>query len=197
MAFLADLEFRPLAQDPFGAAFVARGYSLGHGPNALEVVVAQTPRQPRLSELRDAWKKRSGGRPTPVLIVACHAAEAKVALCGPVGLGRNNRPPAYLNLPADQTERICRAALAAADRHAAVRLLQETLPEVGDRILGVINQGLLATHEAGTWRQTPLRLARRPKWPRPVAATPARANPPARPRLPDSDSARSGIGAAG
>ena len=147
MAFLADLDFRPLAQDPFGAAFVTRGYALGHGSNALEVLVAQTPRQPTLSDLRDAWKKRSGGRPTPVLIVACHAAEAKVALCGPVGLGRNNRPPAYPDLPADQTERICRAALAAADRHAAVRLLQETLPEVGDRILGVINQGLLATHE--------------------------------------------------
>ena len=72
-------------------------------PNALEVLVAQARRQPTLSDLRDAWKKRSRGRSSPVLIVACHAAEAKVALlwsCGP----RTQQQAACLPEPASRPD---------------------------------------------------------------------------------------------
>ena len=71
----------------------------------------------------------------------------KVSICGPVVLPQTNKLPVYHDLEAEKAERICQSALEKPDRHAALNLLQETLPEVSDKILGVLNQGLLATHE--------------------------------------------------
>ncbi len=56
-------------------------------------------------------------------------------------------PPAFLSLEIDRAERICRIALGAQDRNAALRFLLDTLPEVETAIPGVRNEGLFATHE--------------------------------------------------
>ncbi|MCY3796777.1 MAG: hypothetical protein OXG84_03145 [Chloroflexi bacterium] len=147
MAFLADLDLRPLppaysseiAFDPIGLTF-------GAGPNPLEVVGLQADRRPTAANLRAAWSKRSAGRASPILVVALHAAGTKVSICGPVAHPQTNKPPVYPPMAADKAERICRSALEKADRHAALAFLQDTLPEARDKILGVLNQGLLATH---------------------------------------------------
>ena len=148
MAFLADLDLRPLPSAySSDIEFNPVGYTFGEGPNPLEVVVVQADRRPTATNLRAAWTKRSAGRASPILIVALHVDRANVSICGPVILPQTKKLPVYHDLEAEKTERICRSALDKPDRHAALNLLQDTLPEVSDRILGVLNQGLLATHE--------------------------------------------------
>jgi hypothetical protein len=63
-------------------------------------------------------------------------------LCGPAG----DEPPIY-EADAGQAERLCREALAQPDRHAAIRLLRDTLPSIETRLPGVRNEGFLASHE--------------------------------------------------
>ena len=148
MAFLADLDLRPLPPAySSDIAFDPVGYTFGEGPNPLEVVVVQADRRPTATNLRAAWTKRSAGRASPILIVALHADQANVSICGPTIPPHTTKLPVYPPMDADKTERVCRSALAKPDRHAALNFLQETLPEVSDKILGVLNQGLLATHE--------------------------------------------------
>ncbi|MCY3976568.1 MAG: hypothetical protein OXG23_00585 [Chloroflexi bacterium] len=147
MAFLADLDLRPLPPAYSSEiAFDPIGFTFGAGPNPLEVLVLQADRRPTASKLRAAWTKRSAGRASPILVVALHADGTQVSICGPVALPQTNKPPVYPPMAADKAERICRSALEKADRHAALAFLQDTLPEARDKILGVLNQGLLATH---------------------------------------------------
>lgn len=147
MAFLADLDLRPLPPAYSSEiAFDPIGFTFGEGPNPLEVVVVQAARRPTATNLRAAWTKRSAGRASPVLIVALHADGTKVSICGPALHAQTRRLPVYPPMEADKAERICRSALEKSDRHAAFNFLQDTLPEVSDKILGVLNQGLLATH---------------------------------------------------
>ncbi len=151
MALFADLNLRPFlpeyAEGLKLAGLDPLGYALGQGSLGLEVLLVRASRRPGRTVLRDAWKKRSGGRAAPILLLALYGEDAQVAVCGPAELGKSKTLPVYPDLKGDEAERICLAALACADRHAALRLLRETLPELGDRILGVVNQGLLATHE--------------------------------------------------
>ena len=148
MAFLADLDLRPLPPAyTSDIAFDPIGFTFGEGPNPLEVVVVQSERRPTATNLRTAWTKRSAGRASPILVVALHADQSSVSICGPVVLPQTKKLPVYHDLEAEKAERICQSALEKPDRHAALNLLQETLPEVSDKILGVLNQGLLATHE--------------------------------------------------
>lgn len=147
MEFLADLDLRPLPSTYSSEiAFDPVGITFGAGPNPLEVVVVQADRRPTATKLRAAWTKRHVGRASPILIVALHADKTGASVCGPVVLPQTNRPRVYPPMAADKAERICRSALEKPDRHAALAFLQETLPEVSDKILGVLNQGLLATH---------------------------------------------------
>jgi len=147
MVFLSDLELRALPPaysseiefDPIGITF-------GEGPNPLEVVVVQADRRPSGGRLQTAWTKRSDGRASPILVVALHPDQANVSICGPIAPAQTNKLPVYPPMAADKAERICRSALKRPDRHAALGFLQDTLPEASDKILGVLNQGLLATH---------------------------------------------------
>lgn len=159
MAFLADHDLRPLpAAYSSEIAFDPIGIALSAEDNTLEVVVVHAARRPTATNLRSAWTKRSGGRATPILVVALHADQASASICGPLALGKKNIPPVYRSMARDKAERVCRSALAKPDRHTALQFLQETLPEVGDKILGLLNQGLLATHELE------FGVRRRPDW---------------------------------
>lgn len=139
-AFLDDLELRPL-QHSEDLPFAPRGFALGQGAQALEVVVADADARPTATELRRAWLDRHGGRPVPLLFVVLH--DGRASICGPAG----EKPPVYQDREREQVERLCRAALESPGRHAALALLRDALPETASRIPGVKNAGLVATHE--------------------------------------------------
>ncbi len=136
--FLPDLPRRPWSP---GGGLRAVGLFLGKGANALEAAVARASHPPGRSALFDAWKARRGGRAAPVLLAVLHPEGA--ALCGASG----EKPPAYLRLDAGRVERLCREALGAPDRHAALRFLSRALPSLETPLPGLCNEGLLALHE--------------------------------------------------
>lgn len=130
------------------------GLHLGRGSAGCEVAVAEAASRPTATELRRIWTKRHGGRASPLLLVVLHDGE--VSVCGPLG----DAPPVYRDLEPDQAERICRSALEAPDRHAALRLVRDVLPEADSPVPGLKNSGLLSTHELevgvprrGDWSQ--------------------------------------------
>ena len=115
---------------------------LGNGPLALEVVEVPFGGLPRVTELRALFRERVGRRAAPVLIVAPWGA-ARAAVCGPT----EHNPVEHLRLPMEQVEAVCRKALAAEGRHAAIRLLHQLLPQLDTPIPGLRNGGLFAMQE--------------------------------------------------
>jgi hypothetical protein len=114
---------------------------LGQGPMALEVIVARAHGKPGSAHLRDAWRRRQGGRGVPLVLVALHGGRA--ALCGPSG----EEPPTYANVDATVAERVCATALRQPSRHAALRFLYGVLPHVESELPGIRNEGFLTLHE--------------------------------------------------
>ena len=141
--FLATHEFRPWSSSRVRAPKL-RGYALGSGDAALQVLVGDWKSKPREDELRALWKERKGQKPFPLLLVALYGDRA--ALCGPTG----EDPLAHMDLDPGQVERLCAAALGEPDRHAAVRYLNTALPGLEGPSPGVRNEGLFATHELDT-----------------------------------------------
>lgn len=139
-SFLSEVEFRPYKL-PDRADLTSVGLALGAGSPGLEVAVAEAANRPTATKLRRIWKKRHGGRAVPLLLVVLH--DGNVSVCGPLG----DQPPVYRELTPEQAERICRSALEAPDRHAALRLIRDVLPEADTPVPGLKNSGLLATHE--------------------------------------------------
>ena len=143
MAFLEDVGLRPLSFSK-DVAFEPIGLAIGEGGGyALEIAIVRSKDRPGATEMRTSWTARLNGRPVPLLLVALYSDDSKAAVCGPEG----QQPPVYHDLDVDQVERICLTALQEPDRHRAFIMLQNTLPEVGSRIPGLHNEGLLATHE--------------------------------------------------
>src|SRR5262249_14780047 len=119
----------------------AEGLVLGKGNQPVEIAIFSTGHRPSTPALRAAWKGRLKGRATPLVVVALYNGRA--ALCGPSG----DQPHAYAELTVDRVERICRAAVEEPDRHAALRFLQNIIPDVEAPLPGLRNAGLFATHE--------------------------------------------------
>lgn len=138
--FLDDLALRPVKM-PGASGFTPVGLALGPGASGLEVMVATYPSEPALPTLRSVWKERKGNRAAPLLLVVLYGDKA--ALCGATG----DDAPAHLGLDPGQVERICREALEQPDRHAALRALRDSLPQLQTDLAGVRNEGFLATHE--------------------------------------------------
>ena len=138
--FLPEIAPRPCSLAPHD--FRNCRLYVGKGPNALEVVVASSAKAPKAPALRHAWKSRHKGRAAPVLIVALH--QGRAALCGVSG-----KEPSHVCTDADAgfVERLCREALAQADRHAALRFLLLALSSLEAGLPGLFNEGLLSLHE--------------------------------------------------
>ncbi len=115
---------------------------LGRGPLALEVVVADFEKRPTITALRELRQERAGRRAAPVLIVAQWGAE-KAGVCGPT----EHNAIEQLDLPTAQVEGVCVRALAADDRHRAIRILHQDLPQLEASVPGLRNGGLLAMQE--------------------------------------------------
>lgn len=150
-SFLSDVSFRPL-QLSDGRGLKPIGLALGKGSQAVEVAVTVADSRPTAADLRRVWKNRHGGRAVPLVLVALH--DNNVSVCGPTG----DQPPVFRQLEPDQAERICRSALDAPDRHAALDFLRDVLPEAETAVPGLKNNGLLATHELE------FGVPRRPDW---------------------------------
>ena len=115
---------------------------LGNGPLALEVVEIPYRARPRITELRSLFKERVARRATPVLIVAPWG-RARAAVCGPT----DHNLIEHRDLRPEQVEAVCRKALKADGRHAAIRLLHQLLPQLAAPIPGLRNGGLFAMQE--------------------------------------------------
>lgn len=162
--FLEDVDARDLPwSQPADGPFSLRTDRVlfGRGETPLEVAVAFTETgPPKTDDVRRLWRLRYNNRSTPVLLVVlyCDAGTRKATTCGIV----NDLVTA---LALDQLGRICRAALAEPDRHAAQRTLERLLNTVKDRTIpGLLNEGLFATHELQNG------VPRRTDWPAAAAA---------------------------
>jgi hypothetical protein len=149
--FLPGREQRPLRL-PDSHNLRPIGLYLGNGPNALEVVVTESNKQPSIEDLRTVWKARLAGRATPLLVVTLYPATVPgtpgtghtlVSLCGPSG----KDPIVVQGLELARVERLCAAALDEPDRHAALRLLLSVITDLDQPVIGLRNEGFFATHE--------------------------------------------------
>ncbi|BBY96386.1 hypothetical protein MGALJ_60550 (plasmid) [Mycobacterium gallinarum] len=144
--FLADREPRRwMAAEGLPAAINAGQVFLQDADYGLEVAVGEAAKRPTTADMRRAWTVRHGGRPSPVLLVVGYpdAGGIAVAVCGPAG----ENPPVYFDLDISRIERLSTAALAEPTRHAAQRCLLRLLPELDSELPGIVNSGLLASHE--------------------------------------------------
>jgi len=142
--FLSQFELRPLSSENL-QGLKPKGYYLGHGTQALEVLVTEFASKPATDQIRKAWQARWGRRPVPVVLVILY--ENKAALCAPVG----EKPAIYLDQDIDLVERLCSTALTEPDRHSALRFLKNAIPVIDPladiKILGLRNEGLFALHQ--------------------------------------------------
>ena len=144
--FLSDLDPISWAAPPgFPRSLRPAGMFPQDAHHGLEVVLAEAGGRPSAADMRMGWSKRRAGRVSPVLLVVFHPAPdgRRVSLCGPAG----GTPVIHRDIEPSQAERLTRAALAEPNRHAASRLLQNNLPELGAKVPGLRNAGLLATQE--------------------------------------------------
>lgn len=140
--FLAEHRPRPVrAELALPPAATLRGFVLGKGDLALEVLILDTPAAPSRPTLRRTWKDRQKGRAAPLLAVCLHGEHATI--CGPAG-----DEPRVFHVQAAQAERVCRRALAEPDRNAALRYLMDALPasQTDSDLPGLRNEGLLTDH---------------------------------------------------
>lgn len=132
--------------------FTSAGHYVGNGRSPLEVAVARAARQPNDGDVRNLWKRRKDNKPSPLLLVVLWPGPGgeRAAVCGPGG----DEPTVYGDRDPEQIARIARLALDEPDHHAARRLIDAYLPEVG----GVRNHSLFATHHLLD------RVPNRPDW---------------------------------
>lgn len=115
-------------------------------PNGLEVALGTATARPTTTAMRRIWKARHQGRSAPVLVVVAYPSSdgsMLAAVCGPAG----DDPAVYTDLEISLVERLAATALSEPDRHAALRCVLRLLPEVESDLPGLLNSGLLATHE--------------------------------------------------
>lgn len=127
------------------ARFRSSELFLGQGSNPLEVAVATAEAEPNVSDVRQLWKRRHGGRASPLLLVVLYSdgVTTRAAICGPIG----DDPPVQRGLDPGMVERLAEASLSEPTRNAAIRFLQGALPETETGLPGIRNSGMFATHE--------------------------------------------------
>ena len=121
------------------------GLYIGHGSSALEVVIGESDTIPTKEQLTKIWKERRGRRASPVLVVIKH--NGKAAICGPTGGATGEDPPTRKTVDQDQIKRISEEALEKPNRNVARDFLWNVIEQIDDELLGIRNQGLVATHE--------------------------------------------------
>jgi len=126
--------------------FTAGRVFFGKGESALEVAFGCMNRRgkPPLSTLRRLLSQRKAERPSPVVLVVLYL-EAEEPPRAAVLAASDETPH---DMPADQAERVCLAALSEPDRHVGARTIKRLLALLhGPAPPGVANNGLFASHE--------------------------------------------------
>lgn len=139
--FLSHLDPRPLS-DKAPPGITPSELFLGQGGSPLQVAVFKASRQLSRPELRALHDDRKRGGVAPVAIVVLFET-GRAALATNTGL----EFAAAEDIEAAQVERICAAALAAPDRHAAYRMLAHLLAQLESPVPGLRNAGLFALHQ--------------------------------------------------
>ena len=115
---------------PDGApkGLTAASMFLGPGTHGLEVAVAAAASRPKAKAVRKLWHARWARRPSPLLLVVAYREDGhdRATVCGPAG----DSPPLLAGIELSQAERLCAAALAEPNGHAAIRFLVAMLPEI-------------------------------------------------------------------
>ncbi len=123
MAFLDDLDAVPVDLGLDGGQAPSKLFLGGGKAWQLEGVHVPAADRPTAGRLREVWKKRSKGRPSPLIVAATVGDRAH--LCGPSG----DEPGFHPDVPLQVAERICRSALDEPDYTAAIRFLRTALEE--------------------------------------------------------------------
>ncbi len=137
--FLAFLDL-PARRWREGAREERGRYWTGPGKDGLEVAYTELPSTPTVNQVRKLWSERHGRRAAPLLLVAEHDGQAWV--CGPLG-----EDPPVVTRDVSQAERLAAAALREPSRHFAAQFLARALDTDPDDIPGLLNRGLLSSHE--------------------------------------------------
>ena len=135
-----DSDLKSLTIAGYSGPLRAIGLKLGKGTNALEIAVMGSTTRPSDADMRDAWRKRSGHRASPLLVVAVGGEDA--CICGP----SDPEPGIFRDVSVEVADRICEAAVEEPDRHAARRFLAGALGALEAALPGLRNSGLFATH---------------------------------------------------
>lgn len=159
------LQSAPRSLDsPQEMALTAIGLWLGRGNGPLEIAAYRSQRRPTEATLTEAYRKRRGGRATPVLVIveSGDPPDSMCALVGPTG----EDPISVQDLTTAQAIAICKAAADQPDRHTATRFLMNAMGSLGSAIPGLNNEGFLAKHELkvgvpqrGDWGRATARAA--------------------------------------
>ncbi|MBI2797435.1 MAG: hypothetical protein HYX65_12110 [Gemmatimonadetes bacterium] len=148
MPFLASRpDARPLS-DTVPGGLTADALFLGHGTQPVEVAHFTATARPGIAVLRQLHDQRRGRRATQVVVVVTFGAGGSRAAFGTT-FG-DEWTAAASDLESSQLERVVTAALDAPDRHAAQAVLRDKLGKLSQRIPGLRNAGLFATHELET-----------------------------------------------
>jgi len=140
---LEGVELRDVPTQGLGPRAV--GLALGEGASPLEILVFESEARPSSVILRDTWKRRWAGRAAPVVIAA--QWKGGTAICGP---SESGTPPIIPDVPTAVADALLRAALAQPDRHSARQFLDDHLHDLDQRVPGLRNEGLFATHNLQT-----------------------------------------------
>lgn len=135
---------RPWAPPADTSARFGRGiYFLGSGNPALEVCVVPSGRRPKRDEVRDLWRIRQGRRATPLLLICPFRVDGTIEaqVCGPA-----EADLAVRELGLDQAVGLARGALEEPNGLAAVRYVQTHTSRESDEFVGLVNQGMFASH---------------------------------------------------
>ena len=131
-------------------AFEPRYFWIGEGRDGLEVAYAIATTKPSSTEVRAAWGQRHGHSAAPLLLIVAYPdgrGNARAMACGPTG-----DAPRVADMDLEQAERLADGALRESNRHLAITAVDGALERMGDLggVPGLVNRGLLATHELMT-----------------------------------------------
>ncbi len=136
---LSDLATRPIHVGNRPAKLF-----LGKGSLGLEVVEVGLGegKQPSKTDLRALFRGRQKRRAAPVVIVVPWGDD-RAGVCGPI----EHNLVELEDVSMAAVEAVCRKALAADGRHAAIRLLRGRLSQLASKVPGLRNGGLFAMQE--------------------------------------------------
>ena len=141
MQILSDIGISPRQFKSDIKSLNPEGLFIGQGNQAIEIISFNSKIEPPQGTLHQAYKERRGSRASPLLVVVSHPNG--ISLCGVTG----DKPPIFFSTDKGQIQRLCLAVLKKPNRNIAINFISNNLISLEDDLPGIINQGLLSSHE--------------------------------------------------